>query len=262
MTAAFERALSNSQVLRVEYQRRREEHNQLGVGDFDLPSRAYARRSAEQLVRASATTTIGKQGLNELRVQVGSSSVHTWSASSEPAIVVLGAFASGGAGINGARRARTLEIANNTDFTIAKKHAIRAGVLLEGGEFSGEDAQSANGTFTFASLDAYRAGQPNTFAQRVGGKRTDFFAVQLGSFVQDDFRLGRNLSISAGIRHEWQAHLDDGNNWAPRAGFTWTPRAGKTTVRGGFGIFYDWYRSELYEQTLRVDGISQRERSS
>ena len=38
---------------------------------------------------------------------------------------------------------------------------------------------------------------------------------------------------------------------------TWTP--GKYTVRGGWGIFNDWYETSLYEQTLRVNGVTQQD---
>ena len=45
----------------------------------------------------------------------------------------------------------------------------------------------------------------------------------------------------------------------PRAGFTWTPWGNRTSIRGGYGLFYDWYESNLYDQTLRVNGIAQRD---
>ncbi len=37
-------------------------------------------------------------------------------------------------------------------------------------------------------------------------------------------------------------------------------RAGQaSTVRGGYGTFYDWYDTGLYDQTLRVNGVDQRD---
>ena len=76
--------------------------------------------------------------------------------------------------------------------------------------------------------------------------------------MQDDWRARRNLTLSAGLRQEIQTHLGDASNLAPRGGLTWSPfKSGRTTVRAGGGIFYDWLEADVYEQTLRVDGVRQ-----
>ena len=81
-----------------------------------------------------------------------------------------------------------------------------------------------------------------------------------GFFVQDDWRARKNLTLSAGVRQEFQTHLGDRWNFAPRGGLTWSPfKNGKTTVRAGGGIFYDWLEAETFEQTLRVDGVRQQD---
>ena len=41
------------------------------------------------------------------------------------------------------------------------------------------------------------------------------------------------------------SNFADKNDWAPRFGFAWSPgRSGKTSVRGGFGVFYDILKGE------------------
>jgi hypothetical protein len=258
VTVGLEHALTNDQTLRVEYQRRDEDRRNLGVGDFALQERAFTRESAQHQVRASATTVLGKAAFNELRAQFRVEDTAQRSQSTQPAVVVIDAFTRGGAGIASDRALKSLELANNTDFTIGK-HAMRAGVLLEAGAYRQLDARNANGTFTFGSLDAFLAGRPNTYTQRLGDVETSFLQYQLGLYVQDDVRVNKNLTVSGGVRHEVQNHLGDVGNFMPRGGFSWNPFGWKTTVRGGYGIFHDWFAADLYDQSLRVDGVAQRD---
>jgi hypothetical protein len=114
------------------------------------------------------------------------------------------------------------------------------------------------GTYTFESLDAYLAGTPRTFTQRIGDPNIRYSNFQLGLYIQDDIRVRKNFTLTPGLRYEAQTHLDDRVNLGPRIGFTWAPfKSGKTTLRASWGVFYDWLSTGTYEQTLRLDGTHQ-----
>jgi hypothetical protein len=156
----------------------------------------------------------------------------------------------------GDRHARELELAQNFDFSMGRKHSMRAGLLLEAGWWDSTQRSNAFGTYTFTSLDAFNAQLPATYAIRLGDPLVDYQQVKAGWFLQDDFRPAKSLQVSLGVRQEIQTQVDSKWNFAPRAAMTWNATK-KTTVRGGYGIFYDWYDSALYEQTIRVDGTHQ-----
>jgi hypothetical protein len=258
VTMGLDHGLTRNSTLRFEYRNTENQRENLGVGDFSLLERAYTRTSSEQQVRTSVQTVVGRSNLNELRVQFNAGGNETFSFSDAPAINVIDFFNSGGAGQSSRGRTRTLEVADNYDFTV-RRHAMRVGVLYEAGNYWNFDARNAAGTFTFGSLDAFREGRPNTFTQRLGQVNTEFTQHQLGIYWQDDFRISRALSMSIGVRQELQNHIDDKLNLMPRLGFTWNVNGSRTIVRGGYGTFHDWYDSNLYDQTLRVDGVTQRD---
>jgi hypothetical protein len=258
-SARLEHVLTKSHTLHAEYQRNANRQDSLGVGDFDLPERAYLSDQTEHLFRLSDSGMISKRLVNEFRFQARWQELDLRSATELPAILVLNAFNRGGAQVGGNRRARELELVDNVDFVFGK-HSFRVGVQVEAGSYASDDSRNANGTFTFASLADYSAGRPTTYTRRVGDPRVAFNQYQFGWYVQDDVRLIKSLSLSFGLRHETQNNLDDNNNFAPRVGVTWSPfKDGKTVLRGGAGIFYDWLTSETFEQTIRVNGERQRE---
>jgi hypothetical protein len=260
ITIGLEHGLTTSQSLRVQYRRNEDERRNLGVGNFNLQERAFTRAGTEHQVRASVQSAFGRNALNELRVEWNVEENSSWSLADAPAVVVIDAFSSGGAGVASEGSTRTLEIADDFDFNVGRRHAMRVGLLLEAGAYRNLDARNAAGTFTFSSLDAFLAGRPNSFTQRLGQLRTAFSQYQLGVYWQDDFRISRALALSVGVREELQTNVGDAMNLMPRLGFTFTPTRARLIVRGGYGLFHDWYDASLHDQTLRVTGQADAQR--
>ena len=255
----LDHSLSTSHTLRANLQQSDDNKQNLGVGNFDLSERGYARDTRDSILRLSESGPWSRSMFGESRLQVRRQSMASLSATEAPTTRVLDAFTSGGAQQAGGRTSTEVEFATNVDWAL-RRHSIRAGALVEGGWYRSDARSNYLGTYTFASLADFNEGRPATYTQRTGNPLVDYSQWQAGLYIQDDWRARSNLTISAGVRSELQTHLRDRWNFAPRGGFTWSPFAsGKTTVRGGAGLFYDWLESETYEQLLRVDGVRQQD---
>lgn len=55
-------------------------------------------------------------------------------------------------------------------------------------------------------------------------------------FVQDDWKVNKNLTVNLGLRYERQTFTDSNKDFAPRAGFAYNWHG--TVIRGSFGIYY------------------------
>jgi hypothetical protein len=96
--------------------------------------------------------------------------------------------------------------------------------------------------------------------------------IDLGAFIQDEWRMRPNFTLTMGLRYERQTNISSNLNFAPRLFFAWAPGGTsvgsgsgappsssqpKMVIRGGIGFFYDRLgeRATLLEN--RFNGVNQ-----
>src|SRR5690349_1703822 len=241
LDARLEHALTKTHTSRFQFQRNASALDNLGVGDFDLPARGYSQDQTEYIARLGDSGVFGKKFFNEMRLQARRLQTEARSVSLGQTILVPGSFNDGSAQRSGGRRQLDFEVADNVDYAL-EKHGLRFGGQLETSGNRSNDRTNPFGTFQFADIAAFEAGLPTQYTQRIGDPTVQYRQYQFGWYVQDDFRVRKNLTLSYGARHEFQNHVSGKFNIAPRLGFVWSlKKNGTITIRGGAGIFYDWF---------------------
>ena len=121
------------------------------------------------------------------------------------------------------------------------RHVLKLGVNVPDWSRRGvDDFNNFGGTFYFSSLSDYAAQRPYAYQVVQGNGHAVLVQKELGGFVQDEVKVRRDLSLSLGLRYDWQNYLHDDNNFSPRFAIAYAPHGSKTTViRAGGGVFYD-----------------------
>lgn len=257
----------NTLVARYEYQRTRSLN--AGLGGFDLLSRSFATRGTEHSVRLTETSVFSGSTINETRFQYIRRRNRDESDDASPTVRVLDAFTAGGANLGFAfANEDRLEFQNYTS-VLRGDHMLKFGARLRRNRLDNSSPANFAGTFTFTTLDQYRntilnlpGAFPTQFSIAGGEPQAKLAQTDVGFFVQDDWRVNPQLTLSFGLRYENQTNISSPLNFAPRFGFAYSPGAGgqnrpKTVFRGGFGIFYDRFGESLSLQAVRFNGVNQ-----
>jgi hypothetical protein len=288
-----------------------------GVGDFNLPSRAFDSTDTQHTLQLTETAVINQKVINETRFQYERDRRRQQGGALTPTLRVLEAFTGGGAQVGlSSNDQNNFELQNYTSWTIGT-HSLKAGARLRADRMTDVSQQNFAGTFTFAggtapqldandqivrdaagqpvliqitSLERFRrtarftapncggagrpaclsaaeiralGGGPTQFSISGGNPEVEVSYVDFSPFIQDDWRVRPNLTLSAGLRYETQNNIGSNLDFAPRLAFAWSPSADprhqRTVVRGGFGIFFQRFGQNLTLQAERFNGTNQQQ---
>jgi hypothetical protein len=289
---------NNTLVARYNYSKNTRLQN---VGGFNLPSRAFDSENTEQSIQLTETAVINKTIVNETRFQFEHQTSLQDADNTIPTIEVSEAFIGGGSQVGQSHTTtNNWELVNNTSFVMGA-HSLKTGARLRAVHIDQFSPQNFGGTYTFfgggvgprldandqsiagttplTSIERYRrtqvflaqgktaaeirvlGGGASQFRLSTGNPETEVGQWDIGGYLQDDWKVRPNFTLSLGLRYENQKNIDSNFNFAPRLGFAWSPggQQSKTVIRGGYGVFYERVGENLTLQAIRLNGVNQQQ---
>jgi Carboxypeptidase regulatory-like domain len=255
-----------------------------GIGGFSLPERAYDSVNTFQTFQLTETAVLNATTINETRFQFNRSVSESLGNSTIPVVNVSGAFISGGSQVGHQKNER-----NNwelTNFTAIQHgtHAIKFGGRVRGVSIDDTNPNNFGGSWSFTggfgmtSIERYQltlalqnqgktpeeiraaGGGASQFTINTGNPLAGVTQKDYGVFIQDDWRARPNLTLSAGLRYEYQTNAASKFNFAPRVALAWSPGAANSArppqmvIRVGAGIFYNRFGEFNTLQANRNNG--------
>lgn len=275
---------SNTLIVRYNYNRNRTENQ--GIGGFTLPERGFNTLNTNQNIQVTETAILNPTTINEMRFQYSFGRSEQEGNNSIPALDVSGAFSSGGSQVGQSVSERKSWELNN--FTAKQKgtHAIKFGARIRHVKIDDTNEGNFGGSWTFTggfgltSIERYQltlslldqgftpaqvraaGGGATSFRLNAGNPFADVSQTDYGVFIQDDWRVRPNLTLSYGLRYETQTNAHSKLDFGPRVAVAWSPGAAnsakppKMVIRVGTGFFYNRFNENNTLQAIRFNGVN------
>ncbi len=220
------------------------EQSGTGAGGLSLPDQASNSRTTFNEFQAGDTYVVNPNFVNETHFVWERTRNDRTAVSAAPAIMVQGAFTTGGNTAGVFRDHQDQFVLQNYSTVSAGRHALYLGVRLRAYHDTNYSTAGSNGSYFFNSVAAYEAKTPAQYSATVIANPVARATVFDGAlFVQDDWRVRPDFELGLGLRFETQNRINDHADWAPRVSLAWSPHhkggAAKTVIRAGYGWFYD-----------------------
>ncbi|HET6978001.1 MAG TPA: carboxypeptidase regulatory-like domain-containing protein [Pyrinomonadaceae bacterium] len=298
----FDFQLNQTNTLSTRYSYNSSDLENQGVGGFSLASRGFRYEDHLHILQVIETAVINPRVANEAAFQYIWYGIQQSTNDPGAGLIVLDSFSGGGSQIGNYVFDRNEgELRDYMTMSLGR-HSLKFGARLRWARINDIAPTNFGGTFTFSggpgprldaanniipgtvedlsSLERYRrtllfqqlgfspaairlrGGGASQLTIANGGAFAEVRQWDLAPFIQDDWKLRPNFTLSLGLRYQVQTNINSRNLFAPRVSFAWTPWARgngtpKTVVRGGAGVFYDLIRTNITLQANRFNGSNQ-----
>ena len=251
---AWQTSARQSMFFQQNYQDRWQQN--MGVGGTTLREAGTQWRFREDEFVFNHSFSFSPQLLSQFRILVGRYWTPSRSNVAAARIVVTDAFTGGGA------QQDRVGIEFHTSITwllsqIRGNHTLKYGINIpDWSRRALVDRSNEIGTLYYASLPEYVSSRPYAVLLQRGNPKVIFVEKNVGGFLQDEWRLRKNLSIAAGFRYDWQNQVGDSDNFAPRLALAWSPpQSPQLVFRAGAGFFFERSSPSPIWDILRYDGV-------
>jgi hypothetical protein len=229
-----------------------------GVGGQTLAAAGYNNAYLESDVITHVDSALSANTLNQVSLVGEHWSSRNQDVVESPRISLPGDFTGGSAQADALATESNLRLSDIVTWTHGK-HLVKWGVNVP--HFSRrayDDETNGLGTYTFSptlaadgvtvletAFQNYAGNLPSGYSQSTGQTHFIYHQQEMGAFVQDQYRITSRLSLTPGLRYDWQNLLAGRRlGFSPRVSFAWViDQASKTVLRGGGGIYYDRFGS-------------------
>ncbi|MBN9617460.1 MAG: hypothetical protein BGO25_03675 [Acidobacteriales bacterium 59-55] len=252
-----------------------------GVGGAVLQEAGYGNLLEQYDLRAANTQFLSNSLLHSTRLGWSWKTTEQVPNTMGPSVAVSGFFTRGGS-TQGHLETKEHDLEWDDDIYISKKqHTVKAGIQLLAAFINSSNPNTFNGAYTFAGgiapnltgngavvidgLEQYRrallglaGGNATAYSLTTGNARVPLTQWTTAVYVQDDWKLNKQVNLSGGLRYFLQTSPNVPATFAPRLGIAYGFGPKQSWVlHARSGFFYSPITTSVSLETVRLNGVRQ-----